>query len=393
LDRNFAGQTWVNMRILYFTRQTTVHDHRFLTALAKTGNQVLYMTLEKRDQASRDIPLPNGIQQILWAGGQRPYQKADFPVLLADFSRVIRETQPDLIQAGPLHLSAYLAAMAGFQPLVSMSWGYDLLFDAPRDAEVQEAIRYTLQHSAAMVGDCNTIRQLAINYGMPDEQIVTFPWGIDLAHFVRKNHCLPAVTTTTAVGLTVQTTFTLLSTRGWEPIYGVDVLARGFAEAARQHPELQLVMLGSGSQADLIRRIFLEAGVLERVSFQGQAGYGDLPGYYQSADLYISASHSDGTSISLLEALACGVPALVSDIPGNREWIEPGVQGWWFHDNDPHDLARAITYALNNRQNLSGMGLAARSLAEQRADWNKNFPELFKAYRIALAVKTTAASN
>ena len=64
-----------------------------------------------------------------------------------------------------------------------MSWGYDLLQDAERNAAWSWATRYTLKHSAAMVGDCNTIRQLAVSYGMPDERIVTFPWGIDLEHF------------------------------------------------------------------------------------------------------------------------------------------------------------------------------------------------------------------
>jgi hypothetical protein len=64
-----------------------------------------------------------------------------------------------------------------------MSWGYDLIQDAERNALWRWATRFTLRHSAAMVGDCETIRQLATSYGMPDERIVTFPWGVDLQHF------------------------------------------------------------------------------------------------------------------------------------------------------------------------------------------------------------------
>jgi glycosyltransferase involved in cell wall biosynthesis len=369
-------------RVLYFTRDYNTHDHRWLSALSRTGHQIYYLQLERREPVLEVRSLPAGIEPVAWEGGQRPYNAEDLPRLVADLEQVILKVQPDLIQAGPLHLSAYLAACTAFQPLVSMSWGYDLLYEAPRSSEIQQSIRETLRRSSAMVGDCDTIRKLAIQYGMPDDRIVTFPWGIDLAHFSpKKDPGEQAATGRSGAD------FTLLSTRGWETIYGIDVLARGFAQAARQCPELRLIMLGDGSQGQVLRQIFEQAGVLERVSFPGLAGYLDLPAYYQSADLYVSASHSDGTSISLLEALACGTPALVSDIPGNREWITPQIQGWWFPDGDAQALCDAILRAVEMRQRLPQMGREARRLAEQRADWDKNFPLLFQAYRIALSAK------
>jgi glycosyltransferase involved in cell wall biosynthesis len=359
-------------RVLYFTREYTSHDHRFLSALAKSGHKVHYLWLESRGYSLEDRSLPPEIEQVRWAGGRGRASWRDGLKLLFDLKRVIRSVKPDLVQAGPIQRTAFLAALAGFRPLVSMSWGYDLIRDANRNAFWRLATRYTLKRSAVMVGDSGVIRRLAVSHGMPDERIVTFPWGIDLRHFA------PEPSNTKYPG------FHLLSTRGWEPIYGVDVIARAFVIAAQGHPELHLTMLGNGSQAGLLRRIFTQAGLQDQVTFPGQVGYCDLPRYYRSADLYLSASHSDGTSISLLEAMACGAPVLVSDIPGNREWVDPGVQGWWFPDGDTEALARAILEAVERRNHLPEMGLAARSLAEQRADWDKNFPQLFKAYDLAL---------
>jgi glycosyltransferase involved in cell wall biosynthesis len=83
--------------------------------------------------------------------------------------------------------------------------------------------------------------------------------------------------------------------------------------------------------------------------------------------------------------MASGCPVLVSDIPGNREWIKPGVQGWLFKDGDPNELERSLYRALDEkRDRLLEMGKAARMLVEHRADWTKNFPKLFEAYRLAL---------
>jgi glycosyltransferase involved in cell wall biosynthesis len=164
----------------------------------------------------------------------------------------------------------------------------------------------------------------------------------------------------------------------------VDVIARAFVIAARQCPELRLIMLGNGSQSSQLRQIFMKAGLEDRVLFPGLVSQADLPRYYHLADLYLSASHSDGTSISLLEAMACGRPVLVSDIPGNREWVQDGANGWLFPDGDENALAQAIVNAVAVRDHLPEIGRAARDIAEQRADWERNFPELMRAYRIAL---------
>jgi len=366
------------MHILYFSRDYSTHDHRFLSSLARTDHRVSYLRLERRGHQLEDRPLPPEIEQVAWKGGQSPATLGHGLRLLADLTRVINRIQPELILAGPIQRSAFLVALSGFMPLVSMSWGYDLIHDAPRSTFWRRATRYTLKRSAALVGDSDVIRQLAIHYGMPADHIVTFPWGVDIQHFN-----IPSSESTD------KDTFTLLSTRGWEPIYGVDVIAQAFVRAARQlaenhGPQLRLVMLGNGSQAKLLHQIFQKGGVTDNVSFPGQVGHTDLPCYYHMADLYLSASHSDGTSISLLEALACGRPALVSDIPGNREWITPGETGWLFPDGDVDLLTQAILDAVARRDQLVKMGRRARWLAELRANWDKNFCELEKAFQIAL---------
>jgi glycosyltransferase involved in cell wall biosynthesis len=343
------------------------------------------LRLDRRGPQLEDRPLPESIRMIPWAGGQRPVRFKDGLRLLLDLRRVIREFQPDLIQAGPVQRSAFLVALIGYRPLVSTSWGYDLLHDAGQNSLWRWATRFTLRRSAVMVGDCQTIRQKAIFYGMPDERIVTFPWGVDIAHFSPSpdGRVAPSGRVRDRLGWDEEA-FVLLSTRGWEPIYGVDVIARAFVQAAREHPKLHLLMLGNGSQAGLLRQIFSQGGVMEQVYFPGQVSQGDLPRYYRAADLYLSASHSDGTSISLLEAMACGKPVLVSDIPGNREWVEPGENGWWFEDGQVDALYEALYVALQNRQRLPEMGRIARQIAEQRADWDRNFPKLLEAYDLAL---------
>ncbi|HOE34887.1 MAG TPA: glycosyltransferase family 4 protein, partial [Anaerolineaceae bacterium] len=174
----------------------------------------------------------------------------------------------------------------------------------------------------------------------------------------------------------------LLCLRSWEPNYGVDVLARAFVLAARENPRLRLILLGDGSQADKIYALL--RGQEEKVYFGGRVELEELPGWYGAADLYVSPSHVDGSSVSLLEAMACGLPSIVSDIPANLEWIQDGRNGWIFPDGDAQTLARTILTAAE--QDWRGFKLQARQDAVQKADWKAGVQKLLACYETTAAI-------
>lgn len=331
-----------------------------------------------------DRPLPPQVLLASWRGGRIPFRWRDTPALVVSLRQVIAAVKPDIIHAGPVQTCAFLASLSGFKPLVTMSWGSDLLKDADRNAWMRLVTRWTLRRTAALVGDCRAVQQKAAEFGFAPNRVTLFPWGVDLDRFQPLHG-----ERTLRQRLGWQDSFVLLCLRSWEPIYGVDVALRGFALAARQEPRLRLILLGGGSQAGLIHQIIEENELRDRVYLGGQVRQADLPGYYQESDLYLSASHSDGTSVSLLEALACGKPVLVSDIPGNREWITQEQEGWLFPDGSVDFLADTILRAVHAPERLPGMSLAARRLAESRADWQKNFQRLLAAYQNILPRKAT----
>jgi glycosyltransferase involved in cell wall biosynthesis len=365
------------VRVLYFTRDYTPHDQRFLTALAGTQHRIFYLRLERSPRQLEDRPLPSAVEQVHWRGGQKPFQWKELPALWAELRKVLVRIKPDVVHAGPIQSAAFLAALSGFQPLISMSWGSDMLVEADRTRWMNWVTRYTLNHTRILVGDCQAVRQKAQSLGFPGERVALFPWGVDLQHFTPG----PADDLRSRLGW--EEAFVLLSLRSWEPIYGVDLLVRAFARAAQQIPDLRLLLLGGGSQAGKLRQFLSQNGLNERVYFGGHVTQDGLPHFYQAADVYLSASHSDGSSVSLMEALASGLPALVSDIPGNKEWITPDVQGWLFPDGNEDALVEGILQAYHQRSRLAEIGKASRRLAEQRADWTENFKILLKAYDLA----------
>lgn len=365
------------MRILYFSRDYSPHDYRFLTSLGGSEHQVYFLRLEQRGSPKETRPLPPEVQVVDWAGGKTPADWWRWPAYVLGVRRVIRQIQPDIVHAGPLHTAAFLAALSGGHPLVSMSWAYDLLYEAATNRLRRWAADFALRRSDVLLVDNPAIAHLALVRGFPRERIVIFPWGIDLERFT------PGSDGGLRAELGWRDNFVLLHMRNLEPIYGVDVLARAFVQAAGQQSELRLLMLGAGTLEAEVRGILEQGGVLDKVHFTGTIGQDRLPAYYRAADLYISASHSDGSSVSLMEAMASGLPSLVSNIPGNRQWIDRGVQGWLFPDGDPDGLAQGILEAYAQHKQLPQMGEAARKVAEERANWGQNFKKLLAGYEFA----------
>lgn len=367
------------MRVLYFSRDYGPHDHRFLSAIAEAGHEALFLRLERRGELLDLRPLPEGAREIAWETGDGPFSWERSPELLNALQGVLAVEQPDLVHAGPLHSAGALAAQSGFHPLVLMSWGSDILWEAARDADVRERIRDALSGVDAFLGDCEAVQRAAEELGMPRERSVLFPWGVDLQHFHpdEDDGGLQA-------RLGWEGAFVLLHTRSWEALYDLETVARGFVVAAQKDSALRLLMLGSGRLEGRVRSILEEGGVLGKVHFAGQVAQDDLPHYYRAADIYLSASQSDGSSVSLMEALACGLPALVSDIPGNREWVQMGEGGWLFPVGDAEALAAGIARAKERTSTLAEMARRARQTAEARADWDANRLGIFRAYEMAM---------
>jgi L-malate glycosyltransferase len=360
------------MRILYFSKDYGPHDHRFLSALSESSHQVFYLRLERGFRQSEERPIPKGIEVIPWSGGLHPVRLSDGPGLLVELRQIIKRIQPDVLHAGPIQSCAFLVALSGFHPLLVMSWGFDLMKDADRGWQWRWATKYALEHADWFTSDCEVTRHKALAFGVPLEQTTVFPWGVDLEQFSpQPRQAEPGGSNE----------FTLLCNRSWEPNYGVDVLAHAFVKVARQRADIRLLLLGGGSQADLLQGIFTAGGISNRIELGGQVRNSDLPGYYRKADVFISPSHVDGSSVSLLEALACGLPCLVSDIPANKEWVTVDQNGWLFPDGDAEALADLIIKAMNQHEELRQIGQKARQVAIERADWKKNFEQLLQIYQ------------
>ena len=361
------------MRILYFSRGYTTHDRRFLAGLSNAGHEVYFLRLENHASIPCGVELPPCVRLVRWnAPANAPLTRGDFSVLLPEYKRVLDTLKPDLVQAGPIQSCAWLTAAAGFRPFVAVSWAYDMLRDADLDLASRSTTRFALENADLVVADCEEVkRKIKELGGVPEEQIVQFPWGVDLCQLDRVQP-LPSLRTSAA-------DFLVISTRSLETSYGVETLCEGFRLAHKVDPGIRLMILGTGSRHEFVSEFIEHNALTGSVTILGWVSNENLPAYLKACNLYLSCSPVDGSSVSLLEAMAAQLPAIVTDRPSNREWIADGENGWLVPAGDCEALSKALLAASRMpREVLVAIGRRNRRVIEERANWRRNFPKLLE---------------
>jgi len=142
------------------------------------------------------------------------------------------------------------------------------------------------------------------------------------------------------------------------PVKNYQGLLRSVAAALPQVPDLQLWIVGDGREADLLKALVAELGIEQSVQFLGEQRFvGD---WLSGADLFVLSSVSEGLPISILEAMAAGLPAIVTDVGGMPELLSLSDAGKVVPAGKVDLLAQAITEFASRRQDLKALGYKAR---------------------------------
>jgi glycosyltransferase involved in cell wall biosynthesis len=369
------------VRVLYLTDNNSVHNRRFLEKLAAAGYEVWSWNIAATQTPADQLPA--GVRTIVSTKRiDRGSSPAQYRELLPQLQSVLKEVHPEVVHAGPIQSGGYLAALLDFHPMLLMSWGSDLLLDAERNSEWQQATAFALQKADAFFCDCDTVRQRANSFrAFSDAEVVQFPWGVKRGVFSPAGPLPPTEKFTKRTGTT-----TFIYTRSYEPLYGSDVLLEAFAQARSTNPALHLLLLGDGAQDRNILSFVKSHDLNDAVSVVGSQLVGTLPMWFRAADAYVSCAKSDGTSISLLEAMATGLPVIVPDIPSNREWVAEPENGWLARSGSAEAVAeKMLLVAELTPQERKKISECNRRIVAERADWDKNFPCLLEMYERLVA--------
>lgn len=136
-----------------------------------------------------------------------------------------------------------------------------------------------------------------------------------------------------------------------------------------QHPDFQLTIVGDGQERVALEKQCEELEIASQVNFLGERS--DIPDLLKQAGMFVSSSSTEGISLTLLEAMAVGLPIVTTNVGGTPEIIEDGATGYLVPSRDPQKLADAISLHLNQPDTWDAIALVARTQVEKNFHINR----------------------
>ena len=336
------------MRILMLGDASTPHLVRWAAHFRKRGDTVWIASVQESRHADIVLALP-----VKW-------EFAGYPLLVPVVKRMIRDLKPDIVVAHYLPNYGLIAALSGFRPHVIVGWGSDLLVLPGRGPFQRARTRLVATRGHAFLVDAQMLVEPLVRFGAPATSVFVCPFGVDDDVLTVGEKTARPRTGTPVV----------LSNRRLEPAYKVDLLLDALCLVSNARRPFHAVVANTGGAADTLSRSAARMGLAERVSWPGDLCRSRYLASLAEADIYVSTSPSDSTSVALLEAMAAGLAVVVPDIPGNREWVRDGHNGLLYPSGDAVALSSALMTLLGDPARATALGRSGKAVVEERGLWS-----------------------
>ncbi len=169
------------------------------------------------------------------------------------------------------------------------------------------------------------------------------------------------------------------------PSKGILELVRVGERLAQQDARLRFLLVGGGPLKERAEQEVLKNGLADRFRFVGFQAWTQTPAYLNAMDIFAFPSQSEGFGMALLEAMACGLPAVTTDRTGTQDIVRPGETA--LVADSTEDLESHLALLISDETLRQRLGAAARRAVEQSMDWTAVARQTAEAYRETIALK------
>ena len=356
------------MRLAFLGDGSLNHVRRWIGYFQEQRHDVLLLSFENVD----GCPFPARRLET-----RLPTKLLGYLSSLGAIRRELGTFEPDIVNA--LYVGGYglVACLSGFRPLVVSSLGSDLLLDYPASPIHRMQIGYVLKRADLVTTDAEELSRRAAAIGAPREKILKAYFGIDESIF----HPAEAA----GGGHTFrQGRPRIVSTRSLYPIYHIDLLIDA-APIIRERCKPIFVICGDGPDRRWLEHRVEDAAIGALFIFRGRLEPREIAEELRRASVYVSTSRSDSTSVSLLEAMGCGAPPVVTDLEANREWLRHGENGLLVPVEAPDALAASILRMIEDAPFAASVRERNLRIITERGLWYENMKRVSEAFRKLVA--------
>jgi glycosyltransferase involved in cell wall biosynthesis len=365
------------LRIAFWADPNETHTRRWAGWFAARGHEVVLIVSPEVEVRPG---LPDGIEVAVWPPyGGGPFKPFRYVAAARVMRRLVAEIGPDVTHAHYLSSYSWLAWLSGFRPYGVTTWGSDIYYDLTLGRRYTAFGRLALRGASFVTADSRDLLRATIAAGARPERTALVQWGVEVARFA------DAATDRLRTSLGLDGRRVVFSPRTIMPLYNHDVVLRALC---RLPADVHLLMSARAAYPDELARIeglIDELDLADRVTILPGIAYPDMAAHHRLADVVVSVPKTDGTPVTMWEAMAAGVPMVASDIPSLREWLADLTPDLLVPVGDVERTAGAIASVLEMpAPERQALGDRLRAFADERGDHDRNMAAMEELYRSAV---------
>lgn len=327
------------------------------------------------------------IHDISWKTDARPryirYWKLGFNIksvrlfkTILEIRKLVKTINPDILHLHTLYYPSYLGIYINFHPLVVTPWDGDVIWSPKRSMTHKFLVKYVLRNADLITHNSLQMREKCISLGVIKNRLymVQCP-GVDLKSFYPQGKCGEI-----KERLNLDDSPLVLSTRSISDEYNIDILIKAIPLVLRKIDTKFIFLWHDANSLENIKKLITELGVWDVVCLEGKRDYQELPKYFNTADVFVSISSNDSAPMSLLEAMACGVPPITADQPAVNELVRDGWNGYVIPQRDTQATAQAIIKLLEDEKTRKLFAERNLKWVKENADYDKNMKKMEELY-------------
>jgi L-malate glycosyltransferase len=373
------------VKICFLAPANSVHSYRWIRFFVDKGHDVHWISLYKLSIAGFD---PKAFKNLSYyeldshiSPPSGPSLMPTIPHIRGIFSAVkwlkglLKQINPDLLHAHSFGIHGLVAAMSGFHPLIATAWGSDVLVGG-KSIIKRPLLRHIFKKADVITSDADHMIDEMARLGADRNKMKIIYFGIDTKKFqpAGKDEALLSK-------LNIAGSKTVISLRNFYPVYDIESLIRAIPLVLKSVPEAKFVIVGSGPEEENIKKLADFLAVTGFIKFTGRIPNTDLIKYLNSMDVYVSTSLSDaGIAASTAEAMACGLPVVITRSGENHKWLNDGEGGFLIPVKSPEVLSEKIINLLKNESLRKAAGAANRKTIMEKNDYDNEMTKMGKIY-------------
>lgn len=297
------------MKLCFIADADSIHTRRWVAPLLESGVQAQVVSYKRVNQPWPEV-------DVIDLTRKTSIRKARFLAWGLWLRQFLRQQPPDILHAHQVSGAGWLGAMAGYHPFVVSAWGSDLLVEPSKSWFRRRLITTVLRKCDRLIVPAPLMLSVARNLGLSTDRIALIPWGIETEVF----RPTPDDRLETRVALGIDPSLPVVfSPRGIAPIYNHDTVLLAAKTLAEQGQSVVVLLLRFNvdrSTLQSLEQAIAELGLEQTVRWlEPQASLADMAKLYRMSDVVMSIPSSEGYGFTVYEAMSCGCPVVMTDLP------------------------------------------------------------------------------